>query len=156
MTSLDVQTSVCQSFYYKHVVNYINFMIPFTPKLGCSDQTRQMYINLPSVIYCINLIHLNEIKLRIQNKLQPKLLSPQPLSKCYKPNIVERLGSISYKVCAFEKRKSSGFSATTKADSKISERTKITRFINACEYNRYLSIARRVGGKLFSHLFHGT
>ena len=78
----------------------------------------------------------------------------------YKPNVVERLGSITYKVCAFEKRKSSGFSegfsATTKADSKISERTKITRFINAFEYSRYLSIARSVGGKLLSHLFYGT
>ena len=48
--------SVCHSFYYKHVVNYINFMIAFTPKLGCSDQTRQMYINWPSVISCINFI----------------------------------------------------------------------------------------------------
>ena len=48
--------SVCYSFYCKHVVNYRNFMIAFTPKLGCSDQTRNMYINLPLVIYCINSI----------------------------------------------------------------------------------------------------
>ena len=32
----------------------------------------------------------------------------------------------------------------------------MTRFINACEYSRYLSTARSVGGKLFSHLFHGV
>ena len=82
--------------------------------------------------------HLNKIKLRIQNKLQPKFLSPQPLSKCYRPNSVERFGSIT-NVCAFEKRKSSGFSVTTKADSKKSKRTKITRFINvACSMSQPL------------------
>ena len=47
-----VNPSVCNSFYYKHVVNYRNFMTDFTPKLGYSNRSRHMYINLPSVIYC--------------------------------------------------------------------------------------------------------
>ena len=46
--------SVCHSFYYKHVVNHRNFKITFTPKFGCCDQTRHIYINLPSVFYCTN------------------------------------------------------------------------------------------------------
>ena len=121
--------SVCHSFYYKHVVNYRNFIIAFTPKLGCSDQTRDMYINLPSMIHCIYFIRMKLSSESKTNYSRNSSVLLQPLSKCYKPNFIERLGYITYKVCALEKRKSSGFSVTTKADSKISEKTKITRFL---------------------------
>ena len=113
------------------------------PPIHLSTYPQTGYIFIPILLlftFCDLLykFHLNKIKLRIQNKLQLKLLSPQPVSTCYRPNLVERFGSITY-VCAFEKRKSSGFSVTTKADSEKSKRTKIMRFINvACSMSQPL------------------